>query len=220
MFPLHVAVFQREIPVTHKVSNRLRTISLSLLCLTGQSQAATEFFYTSSPQSWVGAGQTVSVTPLTGFTFTPSRNFDNGVSFAINDFNTNPNAQEQRWWYLDFSAPFDAPLAVGTYQGATRWPFQAASTPGLSFSGNGRGDNTLTGSFNVFEVVYGAGGSLQSFAADFVQYDEGLQSWWNVGSVRFNSGVPIAVVPEPSVPLLLTLGAAAVIALTRRRRAA
>ncbi|MBL8483972.1 MAG: PEP-CTERM sorting domain-containing protein [Rhodocyclaceae bacterium] len=206
--------------MTKKIFARLGVISVSLLCFTVEVKAATEFFYTSSPQSWVGAGQTVTVTPLNGFSFTPSRNFDNGVSFSINDFNTNPNFWEQRWWYLDFSAPFDAPLAVGIYQGATRWPFQAATEPGLDFSGNGRGNNTLTGSYNVLEVAYGASGAVESFAADFIQYDEGFQSWWNVGSIRFNSDVPITGVPEPSAPLLLSFGVAAVVAIARRRKLA
>jgi len=202
------------------ISKTLASISLAVSFCVGQAEAATEFFYTSSPQSWVGGGETVSVTPLAGFAFTTARNFDNGVSFSINDFSTNPNFQLTRWWYLDFAAPADAPLAVGTYQGATRWPFQAAANPGLSFSGNGRGNNTLTGSFNVLEVTYGAGGSVMSFAADFVQYDEGFQSWWNIGSIRFKSDVPITAVPEPSAMLLFGMGAALLIANVRRRRAA
>jgi hypothetical protein len=215
----HAASLEED-SVTTTIATKLCTLALPLLCFGAPTQAATEFFYTSSPQSWVGAGQTVSVTPISGFVFTPSRNYDNGVSFSINDSTTNPNFGAQRWWYLDFSAPHNAPLVVGTYQGATRWPFQATTAPGLSFSGNGRGNNTLTGSFNVHEISYGADGTVLSFAVDFVQYDEGIQSWWNVGSIRFNSDVPITAVPEPSALLLLSLGAAGVITVARRRRAA
>jgi hypothetical protein len=52
------------------------------------------------------------------------------------------------WWYLSFDAPLDEVLAPGTYSEATRYPFNGAG-PGLSLSGNGRGCNTLTGSFTV-----------------------------------------------------------------------
>jgi len=186
------------------------------------ARAETILFYTSSPDSWVGGGETVSVTPSSGFEFFPSRNFDNGVSFAVNDFGTNPDFWARRWWYLDFAAPNDAPLIPGTYLGATRFPFQDPAVPGLSFSGNGRGNNTLTGQFTVLEARYTAAGDVLSFAADFIQYDEGFSSWWNVGSIRFNSDAPISTIPEPSVGLLVLTGLAVLnthVIRARRKRA-
>lgn len=189
--------------------------ALASLAFCGQAAAATELYYTSSPQSWVGGGETVSVTPADGFDFVASRNFDNGVSFSIDDFASNPDFQETRWWYLDFAAPFSAPLTVGSYQGATRFPFQEDDEPGLSFTGNGRGDNTLTGWFNVLEVAYAPDGSVLFFAADFMQYDEGFQAWWNLGSIRYNSDIP--AIPEPGTLALFGLGAAAIAARVRRR---
>ena len=74
----------------------------STLLLPIQALAVTAFYYTSSPESWVGHGETVLVTPSHGFEFTASRNFDNGVSFAINDFNANPDFQASLWWYSTF----------------------------------------------------------------------------------------------------------------------
>jgi len=64
------------------------------------------------------------------------------------------------------------PLAVGTYNDARRWPF-AGAQPALSFSGTGRGCNTLTGSFVIREMVLGAGGTLDRFQASFEQHCEG-----------------------------------------------
>src|SRR5262249_59883202 len=87
---------------------------------------------------YIGRGQSYSYTPQSG-PFTASRNFDNGVSI----FYTGSGHS----WSLDFAAPNDAPLTPGTYASATRWPFQASGVPGLDVSGDGRGSNTMAGSF-------------------------------------------------------------------------
>jgi len=76
------------------------------------------------------------------------------------------------WWYLSFDAPLDDVLAPGTYAEATRYPFNGAG-PGLSLSGNGRGCNTLTGSFTVTEAAFGPHGYVETFAATFEQHCEG-----------------------------------------------
>ncbi len=195
---------------------------LGLLATLSQAEAAIEFAYSSSPQSWVGGGETVSVTPALGFSFVPYRNYGNGVSFFVNDFDANPDFWATRWWYLDFAAPYGQPLSVGSYQGATRWPFQEMGSAGLDFSGNGRGNNTLTGSFDVLEVTYAVDGEVLTFAADFLQYDEGFQNWWNIGSIRYNSDIPvhIATVQEPGMLLLMGLGLGSLVMLARRRRLA
>src|SRR5262249_53127437 len=112
----------------------------------------------SQPGDYIGQGQTYSYTPQTG-TFFANRNFDNGVSIFYSGGG--------HGWNLDFAAPFDAPLAPGTYGNATRWPFQAAGVPGLNVSGDGRGSNTLTGSFTVTQALYAADGTVLRFAATF-----------------------------------------------------
>lgn len=162
------------------------------------AQAATVLSYISSPYSWVGFGETASVTPEDGFAFHVNTS-SNAASFAINDFYSNPDIQAARWWYLDFAAPLDQSLAVGTYIGAIRFPFQTTDAPGLNFSGNGRGNNQLAGSFTVLEAVYTDDGTLLSFAADFLQLDEGSSNWWNKGAIRLNSDLPISLTPEPIV---------------------
>ncbi len=170
------------------------------------SQAATSFSYISSPYSWVGLGEAVTVREEDGFAFTASPS-SIGLSFAINDFDSNPDPWSARWWTLDLYAAADQPLSIGSYTGAVRFPFNEPGTPGLSFTGNGRGNNTLTGSFQVLDATVADDGTLLSFAADFVQYDEGWQNWWNKGSIRFNSDLPILLTPEPiNMEELIALG--------------
>jgi hypothetical protein len=77
------------------------------------------------------------------------------------------------WWNLDLAAPTGQPLKPGTYDNARRWPFQSASQPGLSFSGTGRGCNTLTGSFVIRVIELGPDNTLDRFSASFEQHCEG-----------------------------------------------
>jgi len=197
--------------------NRLRfvnfTLSLSIMLFsfivfTSIAHADTLFYYTSSPLSYIGGGEAVTVTPSDGFVFDVSINPDQGVSFWIDDITNNPDFWLRRWWYLDFAGPLDESLQVGHYGNATRYPFQDFSEPGLQFGGNGRGNNELSGYFDVLEVNYDVSGNVLAFAADFMQYDEGDQDWWNYGSVRYNSTIPTTVVPEPISSTLFIVGGA------------
>jgi hypothetical protein len=110
---------------------------------------------------------------------------------------------------------------VGLYLNATRFPFNLSyyptysATNGLSFTGNGRGDNMLTGEFQVLEASYSDLGVVQTFAADFIQNDEGNIYNSDYGSIRYNSSIPIDVpatfpsslpVPEPSTAYLFLAG--------------
>jgi len=71
------------------------------------------------------------------------------------------------------AAPDGQQLLPGVYEGATYWPFQAPLTPGLDFSGGGRGCNTLTGRFEVLlEAVYALFGYVERFHAIFEQHCE------------------------------------------------
>ena len=77
------------------------------------------------------------------------------------------------WWNLDLASPSGQPLKPGTYDNARRWPFQSSTQPGLSFSGTGRGCNTLTGSFVIREIVLGPDNTLDRLSASFEQHCEG-----------------------------------------------
>ncbi len=75
-------------------------------------------------------------------------------------------------WGLSFVAPGGTKLKVGKYLGATRSPFQDANKPGLSVSGDGRGSNTLTGSFAVWQLEV-VDDKVVALAVDFLQRSEG-----------------------------------------------
>jgi VCBS repeat-containing protein len=147
------------------------------------STGGTSLTMNSQPGDYIGQGQNYSYNTSTG-TFTASRNYDNGVSFSYQD--VNPNI----WWYVDFAGPNQATLTPGFYGSAQRFPFQPANTPGLDIAGEGRGSNTLTGSFTVIQANYGAAGQVVNFDATFVQHSEGAPPALT-GEIKYNA------VPSP-----------------------
>lgn len=162
------------------------------------AQPITAFYFTGSPESFISAGATRTLTPASGYSFTPSvgttgpNALPSSVTFQINNV---PSAQ---FWSVALGAPSGQTLATGEYLNATRFGFTAAGIPGLDFSGNGAGNNTLTGKFTILEITV-SGGQLVSFAADFTQYDGGAEASWNYGSIRYNSSIPLNTLPVPPV---------------------
>ena len=160
------------------------------------AQAATSLSFLSSPYSYVGGGETVSAGPDNGFDIVVHGDPFTMLSFSIAE----PWTPEglSRYWNLELAAPEGASLSVGSYANATRWPFQETTAPGLTFSGNYRGNNRLTGSFNILESNVADDGTF-SFAVDFLQYDEESTNAWIKGAIRYNSEVPVNLTPEPIV---------------------
>ncbi|MEX2174301.1 MAG: Ig-like domain-containing protein [Pirellulaceae bacterium] len=133
---------------------------------------------------FIGQGLTWDFIATTAL-FGARTNFDNGVEVVVDP----PGAVER--WSLNFAAPGNAPLAPVVYLGATRFPFQTATEPGLDVSGYGRGLNRLKGSFVVHDVAYGAAaGTVTRFAASFIQqghnFDDTLEPPLH-GTITFNS---------------------------------
>jgi hypothetical protein len=143
----------------------------------------TSLTMTSDAGDYIGNGQTYFYAAGDG-SFNAQVNYDGGISIGFNG----PNYSH--WWNLDFSAPGNQPLTAGTYLNATRFPFQAATEPGLSVYGDGRGCNTLTGTFNVLQVVYGPNNTVTSFDATFEQHCEGAAPALR-GEIRYNANVPL-----------------------------
>ena len=81
-----------------------------------------------------------------------------------------------------------APLAVGTYKSALRAPFND-NNPGLSFSGNGRGCNQLTGEFSIRRITRNSAGDVTILDADFMQRCDG-GSGVARGRFYYNSTLP------------------------------
>ncbi|HEX4823293.1 MAG TPA: Ig domain-containing protein [Candidatus Polarisedimenticolaceae bacterium] len=100
-------------------------------------------------------------------------------------------------WQLQFGAPFSVPLGVGTYAGATMFPAQDPSMPGLL----ARGDHycsTVDGSFDVKQIQYGPVTDIASFWTTFEQHCDGATAALH-GELRINADVPLLVTaPEMS----------------------
>lgn len=166
------------------------------------------------PGSWVGGG--VGANPVTWThgdegIFSISGNFDKGATVTFND---------GHYWRFAFAAPTYDPvtntnngnlLDVKFYDNATRFPFNSPTRPGLSFSGNGRGNNRLGGWFDVLEVTYDDKYNYLSLAVDFRQFDESeaMAGSSTFGSLRINSaialnytGQPLSQVPLPAAAWL------------------
>ncbi len=119
------------------------------------------------PGDYITGGLSYSYSTDAGDSFFVFSSQENSVvEVAVSGYNGD-------YWYLDLAAPSGQSLTPGTYTGATRYPFNDPG-PGLSLVGNGRGCNTVTGSFTVLDAVYGANGYVQTFDATFEQHCDGL----------------------------------------------
>ena len=146
--------------------------------------AATSLVLTGDRDDVMSGGQGFFFTPDDG-PLTASVNSKNGVSLAFH------TATYSHSWYLDFSAPNNQFLTVGTYTGATRFSSLSSNQPGLMVQGDGHACSSLTGSFEVKEIRYGVGGAVTSFWATFEQHCDGLAPAAR-GEIRFNASVPVA----------------------------
>jgi len=115
--------------------------------------------------------------------FTLSSNNKNGVSATVSASNT---------WRLDFAPVQGNDLVPGHYEVATRFPFQAATEPGLSVSGYGIGCNTLTGLFDLWGND-GVAGLPNSFFVSFHQVCD-VEGTILTGTLAVNA-------LDPSVPV-------------------
>ncbi len=166
----------------------LLTLFALTLLGTGAHAQVTSLRLNSDPGDYIGGGQFTFLTPSDG-TFSAQPNFDQGVSISF-------LGQPGTFWLFEFAAPNKQLLTVGTYTGATRFPFQDPSQAGLSVAGDGRGCNTLTGSFQVLEVVYGPNNTIASFDTTFEQHCEGAVPALR-GEIRYNAH-PVVNITAPS----------------------
>ncbi|WP_410596283.1 hypothetical protein [Amycolatopsis sp. lyj-23] len=149
-----------------------------------QTVASGSLSFSGDPGDWISGGGSYAYSTDTKDRLTVNATEDhNHVAVSVSGFNSD-------WWTLDLVAPSGTGLTAGTYDGATRYPFQGADAPGLDLSGNGRGCNTLTGTFTVQNAVFGPHGYVQTFDATFEQHCEG-------GTTAARGAVHIANPPAP-----------------------
>ncbi len=143
----------------------------------------------SQPGDYIGAGGTYTYTPNTALISTSAT--DGHLSIAI---------EGDERWTGDFQAMnVVSVLEAGYYGDLQRYPFHNPVKGGLSWSGEGRGCNTLTGWFVIDSVTYD-GGALAAIELRFEQHCEGGGPALN-GAIRWdvNDTATLGpVVPPPA----------------------
>lgn len=190
--------------------------AFTALVVSSYTNAAFILSFEGSPDSWVGRGESFTVTPDDDYLFSVNNAIhrDNSLHFQIASKNSpfgpdwDPiSGDEYHYWLLDISAPDGEKPGVGLYENTARWPFVNAGQAGLTFLGDHRGDNQDSGFFNILAIDFDPSGILTSIAIDFTQYGENNLDWWLHGSLRFNSDIPVRTsVPEPGAFLLIMIG--------------
>lgn len=166
---------------------------VTLLLFSGIGYAnQTILYYKSDPGDYIGRGQEKYYTAddLDFIVMSNYGSYNRGVYVRMHKYIS---------WSAHFAAPYRALLAVGTYENATRFPFQANDEPGLSFYGQGRGCNRLTGRFEIKEIIYDPiSGDVTNLAVDFEQHCEGREPAL-YGYIRYNSDVSIPTLISPKI---------------------
>jgi hypothetical protein len=122
----------------------------------------TRFSLTSDPGDYIGGGRAYLYTLA-----------DAIIVVEANGGHLSLNITGDESWFADFQLPNTLTrLERGTYSGLSRFPFHNQAVGGLSWSGEGRGCNTLTGSMVIEAVTY-RNGDLSLIDLRFEQHCEG-----------------------------------------------
>lgn len=167
--------------ISDSTSTGTQTVALNGTGIAGY----TSWNMQSQPGDYIGGGSAWSYTPATA-TFSAS-----GSAAMVTLGLTGANGD---WWSAQFAATGGTNLTAGvTVSGATRYPFNGTG-PGLNVDGNGRGCNTLTGSFLVHEIAFDGSGNLSAFSVSFEQHCEGGTAAL-LGSIAWHASQPAAPLP-------------------------
>ena len=116
----------------------------------------------SDPGDYIGGGQSYTYTQANALLDVDA----DGGKFSI-------VVEGDELWAGNFQSPSGInQLQPGTYSNLQRYPFHDPAKGGLSWSGDGRGCNTLSGWFAVDSVTY-TGTELTSILLRFEQHCEG-----------------------------------------------
>ena len=152
----------------------------SLLGAAVSTQAQpTSLLLDSQPGDPVGGGTIHSFSPP-AFTFNVWREDDNSIIARV------ANADYSHYWTIFLGAPNGAVLMPGTYAPAGVPAFQFLSRLTI-FEGSGTCFYT-TGRFQVLEVVYGVGGTIEKLAVDLEQHCDDAGPGL-VAALRLNSTI-------------------------------
>ena len=152
-----------------------------LLAASCIASADTRLILRSDARDYIGQGQNYLYTDANA-TFYINNNDDNSIKLAVITPDTS--------WFLDLAAPGNATLQPGTYEGAMRYPGQPADKPGLDFYGDGRGCDSLTGRFDIFEMTYDSDGEVTALNVSFEQHCDGKAPALR-GQLSYNLETPL-----------------------------
>jgi Domain of unknown function DUF11 len=135
---------------------------------------------TSDPNDYIGGGRSYQYSQENSL-----------INVSANARTISVNVSGDQNWFATFQLPANfSQLQVGKYPNLTRYPFQNAGMGGISWSGEGRGCNTLTGSMTVTKAEY-KDNVLEAIDFSFEQYCEGGPgalrgeiNWTNVDTSR------------------------------------
>lgn len=160
----------------------------------GASFAETSLVLFSEPGDPIGSGHEYAYSDADG-TFTVTRNAGNGVSIWLR---AAPGDDD---WLLDFAGAGNKLLTTGTYANASHYPSTDPLRPGMNVIGNHLACATLTGSFEVLDIVYNAEGGIDRFRARFEQFCQSATHSLT-GEIRFHTAVPVHLTVPRSVSVV------------------
>lgn len=136
---------------------------------------------------YIGQGKTYLYTPLNA-----------ALNLTLTDGYLGVHVDGDQWWYGNFQAMTGvSPLQSGYYQRLQRYPFHDPARGGLSWYGDGRGCNTLTGWFAVDSISIAAG-VLTAVDLRFEQHCEGWSQALR-GKIHWRADDPTTP-PGPQYP--------------------
>ena len=134
---------------------------LALVAATAPALAAAEsetyLSYVSAPGDFIGQGRSGTLVAPTQFRIS-------GTAGSV----TVSADTGSEWWDVTLAAPKGQQLTTGSYENATRAPFNSTSG-GLSVTSTGRGCNQVNGRFTIFAISADTAGRITSLDATLTQ---------------------------------------------------
>ncbi|GAA2162547.1 hypothetical protein GCM10009845_14450 [Pedococcus bigeumensis] len=147
---------------TRLVTATIVVAPLALVAVTGPATAATEsetyLSYVSAPGDYVGQGRSGTLAAPTPFRIS-------GTAGSV----TVSADTGSEWWDVTLAAPTGQQLTTGSYENATRAPFNS-TYGGLSVTSTGRGCNSVKGRFTIFAISADTAGRITSLDATLTQF--------------------------------------------------
>ena len=165
--PAGIELIPIELVITDAAGETEHTrLTITAANLAGMSRI---LYFRSTPGDFIGAGQTRVYSEGTGsWDALPVNSGYVALNYRDAGF---PNGE---WWSLTLGTADGAPLHIGSYEGAGRFP--GGGVNGLDFFGTGHGCNATSGRYSVLDLQADTAGTITRLAVDFEQHCESPQS--------------------------------------------